>query len=109
MLCCSKTNRLLKRIAAECSIDRRVTFHMARHCYASQVCLSQGIPLETVGELLGHRDWRATRIYAQVSREKIGEDMRRLDKRLSGGFRWADGDAEGTLPVIMKGGCDESR
>jgi integrase len=61
MLCCSKTNRLLKRIAVECSIDRRVTFHQARHCYASQICLSQGVPLETVGELLGHRDWRATR------------------------------------------------
>ncbi|GHU54658.1 hypothetical protein FACS189411_01670 [Bacteroidia bacterium] len=49
---------------------------MARHCYASVVTLSQGVPLETVGELLGHTDWRATRIYAQVNNEKIGEDMR---------------------------------
>jgi site-specific recombinase XerD len=106
MISCSKTNILLKRIAAECSIDRRVTFHQARHCYASQICLSQGIPLETVGELLGHRDWRATRIYAQVSREKIGEDMRRLDRRLSGGFHWVDSGA-GNVSVDTKGGCDE--
>lgn len=42
-----------------------------------------GVPLETVGELLGHTDWRATRIYAQVSNEKIGEDMQLLNKRLS--------------------------
>lgn len=67
-------------------VDKRVTFHKARHCYASIVTLSQGVPLETVAELLGHRDWRATRIYAQVSNEKIGEDMRHLNKRLSGKF-----------------------
>jgi site-specific recombinase XerD len=87
MISCSKTNIYLKRIAAECKIDKRLTFHMARHCYASVVTLSQGVPLETVAELLGHRDWRTTRIYAQVSNEKIGEDMRHLNKRLSGKFR----------------------
>ncbi len=90
MISCSKTNILLKRIAAECVINKRITFHMARHSYASVVTLSQGVPLETVGELLGHRDWRATRIYAQVSHEKIGEDMHKLNKRLSGKFRFAE-------------------
>ncbi|NDV79953.1 site-specific integrase [Dysgonomonas sp. 511] len=90
MISCSKTNIYLKRIATECGIDKRVTFHMARHCYASVVTLSQGVPLETVAELLGHRDWRATRIYAQVSNEKIGEDMRHLNKRLSGKFHLVD-------------------
>ena len=86
MISCSKTNIYLKRIAAECNINKRVTFHMARHCYASVVTLSHGVPLETVAELLGHTDWRATRIYAQVSNEKIGEDMRLLNKRLSGRY-----------------------
>lgn len=86
MISCSKTNIYLKRIATECGINKRVTFHMARHCYASVVTLSQGIPLETVGELLGHTDWRATRIYAQVSNDKIGEDMILLNKRLSGRY-----------------------
>ncbi len=90
MISCSKTNIYLKRIAAECSIDKRITFHMARHSYASVVTLSQSVPLETVGELLGHRDWRATRIYAQVSHEKIGEDMRHLNKRLSVKYRFAE-------------------
>ena len=86
MISCSKTNIYLKRIAKECGINKRVTFHMARHCYASVVTLSQGVPLETVGELLGHTDWRATRIYAQVSNDKIGEDMQLLNKRLSGKY-----------------------
>lgn len=40
MISCSKTNIYLNRIAAECKIDKRVTFHMARHCYASVVTLS---------------------------------------------------------------------
>ena len=97
MISCSKTNIYLKRIAAECKIDKRVTFHQARHCYASVVTLSQGVPLETVGELLGHRDWRATRIYAQVSHEKIGEDMRHLNKRLSGKFHLADNNVTDTV------------
>lgn len=82
MISCSKTNIYLKRIATECNINKRVTFHQARHCYASVVTLSMGVPLETVGELLGHMDWRATRRYAQVSNEKIGEDMQQLNKRL---------------------------
>ncbi|WP_108821204.1 site-specific integrase [Dysgonomonas sp. Marseille-P4361] len=90
MISCSKTNIYLKRIASECSINKRITFHMARHCYASVVTLSQGVPLETVGELLGHTDWRATRIYAQVNNEKIDEDMKLLNKRLSGKFHLAN-------------------
>lgn len=86
MISCSKTNIYLKRIAMECGINKRVTFHMARHCYASVVTLSQGVPLETVAELLGHTDWRSTRIYAQVSNDKIGEDMQSLNQRLSGRY-----------------------
>jgi site-specific recombinase XerD len=97
MISCSKTNIYLKRIAVECDIDKPITFHQARHCYASQICLSQGVPLETVGELLGHRDWRATRIYAQVSHEKIDEDMHHLNKRLSGKFHLADNNVADTV------------
>ncbi|MDR2947608.1 MAG: site-specific integrase [Prevotella sp.] len=97
MISCSKTNIYLKRIATECAINKRITYHQARHCYASVVTLSQGVPLETVGELLGHTDWRATRIYAQVSHEKIDEDMRNLNKRLSGKFHLADDKVTDTV------------
>ena len=90
MISCSKTNIYLKRIAKECAINKPITFHQARHSYASQVCLSQGVPIDTVRELLGHKDWRATRIYAQVNNEKVGKDMRILNKRLSGKFSMTD-------------------
>ncbi len=90
MISCSKTNIYLKRIAKECTINKLITFHQARHSYASVVTLSQGVPIDTVRELLGHRDWRATRIYAQVNNEKIGKDMRSLNKRLSGKFSMPD-------------------
>lgn len=98
MISCSKTNIYLKRIAKECGINKRVSFHMARHCYASVITLSQGVPLETVGELLGHTDWRATRIYAQVSNDKIGEDMQLLNKRLSGKY---DFEGSNSADVVL--------
>ena len=90
MLSCSKTNGNLKKIAKICGIKRNITFHMARHSYASLITLSQGVPMETVSRMLGHRDLRATRIYAQVSNEKINTDMRRLEKRITDKYHLAD-------------------
>lgn len=60
--------------------------YVARHTYASVVTLSQGVPLDTVRELMGHRDWRATRIYAHLTHDKVSEDMGRLQKRLDDKF-----------------------
>lgn len=90
MLSCSKTNINLKKIAAICGINRRVTFHQARHTYASLITLSQGVTLDTVRELMGHRDWRATRIYAHLTHEKVSEDMEKLQKRIEGKFALPD-------------------
>lgn len=90
MLSCSKTNGNLKKIAKICGIKRNITFHMARHSYVSLITLSQGVPMETVSRMLGHRDLRATRIYAQVSNEKINTDMRRLEKRITDRYHLAD-------------------
>lgn len=90
MLSCSKTNGNLKKIAKICGIKRNITFHQARHCYASLITLSQGVPMETVSQMLGHRDLRATRIYAQVSNDKINIDMRKLEKRITNKYHLAD-------------------
>lgn len=95
MYSCSKTNIYLKRIAEICQIKRRVTFHQAHHTYASVITLSQGVPLDTVRELMGHRDWRATRIYAHLTYDKVNEDMGRLQKRITDKFKLAeDGHTE---------------
>ena len=100
MLSCSKTNINLKKIAAICGINRWVTFHQARHTYASVITLSQGVPLDTVRELMGHRDWRATRIYAHLTYDKVNEDMGRLQKRITDKFKLAE--EEHTATVIRK-------
>lgn len=90
MLSCSKTNGNLKKITKICGIERNITFHMARHSYASLITLSQGVPMETVSRMLGHRDLRATRIYAEVSNDKINSDMRKLEKRIENRYHLAD-------------------
>ena len=90
MLSCSKTNGNLKKIAQICGIKRNITYHQGRHSYASLITLSQGVPMETVSRMLGHRDLRATRIYAQISNEKINIDMRKLEKRTTNRYHLAD-------------------
>lgn len=67
-----------------------MTFHQARHTYASIITLSQGVPLDTVRELMGHRDWRATQIYAHLTNDKVSEDMGRLQERIGNKFELTD-------------------
>lgn len=67
-------------------MDRSLTFHMARHTFASLITLSSGVPLETVSQMLGHSDLRTTQIYAQVSSERIRQDMQRVQARIQDTF-----------------------
>ena len=77
--------------------------HAARHTYASVITLSQGVPLDTVRELMGHRDWRATRIYAHLTYDKVNEDMGKLQKRITDKFKLAeDGHAETVIRKEVK-------
>jgi integrase len=86
----SRINFVLKIIGKQCGITTPLTFHRARHCFASQVCLSQGVPIETVSRMLGHRDIQTTQRYAHVNNEKIGNDMKQLSERLSGKFNYME-------------------
>ncbi|MFI3293844.1 MAG: site-specific integrase [Rikenellaceae bacterium] len=85
-----KTNIHLKKIAQMCGVEKCLTFHQARHCYASVVTLSQGIPMETVSRMLGHSTVKSTRIYAQISYEKVDSDMRLLAKSIKGKYKLAN-------------------
>jgi site-specific recombinase XerD len=76
----------LKRIDEICGINKKLTFHMARHTFASQICLSQGVPIETVSRMLGHKDIHTTQIYAAVSTQKISDDMKALSRRIAGKY-----------------------
>lgn len=73
-----KLNSYLKEIADLCGIKKNLTFHMARHTFATTVTLSNGVPIETVSKLLGHTKLVTTQIYARVIEKKIGEDMEKL-------------------------------
>ncbi|MFI3293718.1 MAG: site-specific integrase [Rikenellaceae bacterium] len=85
----SKIGKYLRTIAEICGVETKMNFHTARHCYASVVTLSQGVPIETVSQMLGHSDMRATRIYAHISTEKINSDMAELEIRLAGKYKLA--------------------
>jgi len=77
-----RLNSYLKEIADLCGIKKNLTFHMARHTFATTVTLSNGVPIETVSKLLGHTKLATTQIYARVIEKKISEDMEILRKRL---------------------------
>lgn len=78
-----KLNLYLKEVADACGINKNLTFHMARHTFATTVTLSNGVPIETVSKLLGHTKIATTQIYARVIDKKIAEDMGDLSKKLS--------------------------
>lgn len=78
----------LKTIAKHCDITTNVSFHVARHCFASQICLSQGVPIESVSRMMGHRNIQTTQRYAHVNNEKIGNDMKALSNRLANKFTY---------------------
>ncbi|UOY05786.1 site-specific integrase [Muricauda sp. SCSIO 64092] len=74
-----KLNSYLKEIADVCHINKNLTFHIARHTFATTVTLSNGVPIETVSKLLGHSKITTTQIYAKVIERKVSEDMQRLE------------------------------
>ena len=77
-----KMNSYLKEIADQCEIRKNLTFHMARHTFATTVTLSNGVPIESVSKMLGHRSIKITQHYAKVLDRKLGEDMDILRERL---------------------------
>ncbi len=73
-----KTNAFLKEIAILCNIKKNLTFHLARHTFATTVTLANGIPIESVSKMLGHQSLKTTQIYAKVIDKKLKEDMKML-------------------------------
>ena len=82
----SCSNLYLKEVAVRCGINKTLTFHMARHTFATTVTLSNGVPIESVAKMLGHRNIRTTQIYAKVIKDKLAEDMSNLATRICGDY-----------------------
>ncbi|WP_028375653.1 site-specific integrase [Leeuwenhoekiella sp. MAR_2009_132] len=77
-----KINSYLKEIADLCGIKKNLTFHVARHTFATTITLTNGVPIETVSKLLGHTKLATTQIYARVIDKKVNEDMALLNEKL---------------------------
>ena len=71
-----KMNAYLKEIAGVCEIEKELTFHIARHTFATTVTLTNGVPIESVSKMLGHKNLRTTQHYAKVLDRKVSEDMK---------------------------------
>ena len=76
-----KMNEYLNELANICGIDKQLTFHCARHTFATTVTLSNGVPIETVSKMLGHKSLRTTQIYAKILDKKVSDDMQVLRKK----------------------------
>jgi site-specific recombinase XerD len=73
-----KMNAYLKEIAAICEIEKELTFHIARHTFATTVTLTNGVPIESVSKMLGHKNLKTTQHYAKILDKKVSEDMQIL-------------------------------
>ena len=71
----------IKEIADICGIKKNLTFHLARHTFAT-MSLSKGVPMESVSKMLGHTNIRTTQIYARITNKKIEHDMEELADKL---------------------------
>lgn len=76
-----KMNAYLKEIADLCGIRKRLTYHLARHTFATMM-LSKGVPVESVSKMLGHTNIKTTQIYARITNKKIEQDMMNLSGKL---------------------------
>ena len=66
----------------KCNIDKRITFHQARHNFGSLITLSQGVPLESVCKMMGHRNISTTQLYAKLTHQKVNEDIKRISMKV---------------------------
>ena len=75
-------NKLLKQIAKKARIFKNLTFHIARHTFATTITLNNDVPIVTVSKMLGHSSIKTTQIYAKVLQKKVTSDMKKIDKKL---------------------------
>lgn len=84
-----EVNLYLKKIAKAAGIEKRLTYHMSRFTFATTVCLTQGVPIESLSQMMGHTNIKTTQIYAEVTKTKINEDMTNLAERIEGKYELA--------------------
>ena len=77
-----KMNAYLKEIAGLCKINKNLTFHLALHTFTTTITLSNGVPIESVSKMLGHKSLKTTQHYAKILDRKVSDDMAILKTKL---------------------------
>ena len=77
-----KMNAYLKELADLCGITKNLSFHVARHTFATTVTLTNGVPFESVSKMLGHKNIKSTQHYARIVDQKVGDDMLQLSQKI---------------------------
>jgi integrase len=77
-----KMNAYIKEIADLCGITKVLSYHVARHTFATTVTLTNGVPIESVSKMLGHKNINSTQHYARIVDKKVGDDMHLLSKKI---------------------------
>lgn len=80
-------NMSLRQVALHAGLSFSPTIHEARHTFSTTVTLSQGVPLETVSKMLGHKHITTTQIYAKITNDKTGGDMDMLSEKIADKFK----------------------
>ena len=79
-----KMNAYLKELADLCNIQKDLSYHVARHTFATTVTMMNGVPIESVSKMLGHKNIQSTQHYARIVDKKVGDDMKLLASKLNG-------------------------
>ncbi len=82
-----KMNAYLKEIAVLCEISKNLTFHLARHTFATTITLTNGVPIESVSKMLGHKSLKTTQHYAKILDRKVSDDMSILRSKLNSSLK----------------------
>jgi len=96
--CIAQTLKILEK---QGGFDQHLTYYMARHTFATQICLSNNVPIETISKMLGHNQMRTTQIYAEITMQKQREDMQKLADGVNGSFEF-DTEGEAPKPFMLK-------
>jgi integrase len=79
-------NNIIRNIMNRIGIDKRVTFHSARHTFATTITLANGVSIEAVSKMLGHADIKTTQIYAKTLRSTVSSEMHRISPCIDSSF-----------------------
>ena len=83
-------SRSLKIIGEMCGLECHLTYYMSRHTYATEICLSNGVPIETISKMMGHSSIRTTQIYAEITNQKVRRDFGKLSEETKGMYSLPD-------------------